>query len=269
MSAAALPPPPSRRRPPRPHDTAPAFALALVMHGLLVAALFVAVRWKTQEPAPVVAELWVSTPTPVVPVPAPPPPPPPPPREEAPPEPPKPHADIVTKDEKKEPPKKVEPKKEEKKAPPKKDEPKKDLIADLLKKQEAQTKAEREALRKAEADRMDKLMQQAAAPGQEASPGSGRSSAEYGARLKALIRPRIEYNVPAGTTPDVYAEVQVEVLPDGSVVAVRFLKQSGQPGYDAAVERAIRRTDPFPRKPDGSAPDRTIVIKFFPVEPQN
>lgn len=269
MSAAALPPPPSRPRQPRPHDTAPAFALALVMHGLLVAALFVAVRWKTQEPAPVMAELWVSTPTPVVEVPTPPPPPPPPPKVETPPEPPKPKADIVTKDEKKEPPKKVEPPKEEKKAPPKKEEPKKDVLADLLKKQEAQSKAEREALRKAEAERMEKLMTQAAgSPGTTPAPGAGRVNADYIARLTALIKSRIVYNVPEGTSPAIYAEVQVELLPDGAVAGVRVLKESGLPEYDAAVERAIRRTDPFPRKPDGTI-DRTIVIRFRPVEPQN
>jgi colicin import membrane protein len=46
---------------------------------------------------------------------------------------------------------------------------------------------------------------------------------------------------------------------------VRLVKPSGLPGYDAAVERAIRRTDPFPRKPDGTV-DRTVSIRFRPVE---
>jgi colicin import membrane protein len=267
MSAAALPRPPAppRRRSPDKHDTLPSFALALAMHALLFGSMAYVVRWKTQDPAPVVAELWVSSPQPVVEVPAPPPPPPPPPPKVEEPEPPKPNADIVTKDEKKPPPKVEPPKVEEKKPPPKKAEPKKDEIANLLKKQEEKSRAEREALRKAEADRIEKQMAEASAPTPQ--PGTGRASADYISRLTALIKSRIVYNVPEGTPTSVHAEVQVELLPSGEVVGVRFLKESGLPGYDAAVERAIRRTDPFPRKPDGTV-DRTIVIRFNPVEPQ-
>jgi colicin import membrane protein len=267
MSAAALPPRRPRRAP-QPHDTLPSFALALAMHALLFASMWYVVRWKTQEPAPVVAELWVSTPQPVVEVPAPPPPPPPPPPKVEQPEPPKPHADIVTKEEKKPPPKVEPPKVEEKKPPPpKKVEPKKDVIADLLKKQEAKVRAEREAIRKAEADRIEKQMAQATV-GPTPQPGTGRANADYIARLTALIKSRIVYVVPDGTSPAVHADVQVELLPSGEVVAIKFLKESGLPEYDAAVERAIRRTDPFPRKPDGTV-DRTITIRFRPVEPQN
>ncbi len=271
MSAAALPPPPSAppRRAPQPHDTLPSFALAIAMHALLFASMWYVVRWKTQDPAPVVAELWVSAPQPVVEVPAPPPPPPPPPPKVEVPEPPKPNADIVTKAEEKKPPPKVEPPKveEKKPPPPKKVEPKKDVIADLLKKQEAETRAEREAIRKAEADRIEKQMAQATT-GPTPQPGAGRANADYIARLTALIKSRINYVVPDGTSPSVHADVQVELLPSGEVVGIRFLKESGLPAYDAAVERAIRLTDPFPRKPDGTV-DRVVTIRFRPVEPQN
>jgi colicin import membrane protein len=267
MSAAALPP--SRaRRPPTRHNTLPSFALALAMHALLFGAMAYVVRWKTQDPAPVVAELWVSTPQPVVEAP-PPPPPPPPPKVEQPAEPPKPNADIVTKAEEKKPPPKVEPPKveEKKPPPPKKAEPKKDMIADLLKKQEEKSRADRDAMRQQEADRIAKQMAQATT-GPTPQPGTGRASADYIARLTALIKSRITYVVPEGTAPSVYADVQVELLPSGEVVGIKFLKESGLPEYDAAVERAIRRTDPFPHKPDGTV-DRTIRITFRPVEPQN
>jgi len=264
MSAAALPPP---RRVRTRHATVPAFVLALGMHAVLFGGLLYVVRWKTQDPAPVVAELWVAAPTPVVEVP-PPPPPPPPPKVEPQPEPPKPAADIVTKEEKKPPPKKEEPKVEEKKPPPKKEEPKKDLIADLMKKQEAKSRAERDALRQAEADRIAQQMKQDTAAPSQQSRGSGAGDDSYRNRLAALIKPRIVYAVPEDTSPSAYAEVQVDLLPTGEVVAIKFLKQSGLPEYDAAVERAIRRTDPFPRKPDGTV-DRTIVIRFRPVDVQN
>jgi colicin import membrane protein len=272
MSAAALPPP---RRVRTRHATLPSFGLALAMHAVLFGGLLYVVRWHTQDPAPVVAELWAANPnpTPVVEVP-PPPPPPPPPKVEPQPEPPKPAADIVTKEEKKPPPKKEEPKVEEKKPPPKREDPKKDVLADLLKKQEAKARAERDAVRQAEGDRIAQQMRQdtaipsdAAIPSQQ-SRGSGAGDDSYRNRLAALIKPRIVYVVPEGTSPSAYAEVQVDLLPTGEVVAIKFLKPSGLPEYDAAVERAIRRTDPFPRKPDGTV-DRTIVIRFRPVDVQN
>jgi colicin import membrane protein len=262
MRAAALPPPHRQRT---QHDTVPSFGLALAMHALLFGAFAYVVRWNTQEPAPVVAELWVGSPTPVIEVP--PPPPPPPPKVETPPEPPKPDADIVTKEEKKPPPKKEEPKVEEKKPPPKKEEPKKDLIADLMKKQDAQSRAERDAMRQSEADRIAQQMSQDQALTGAPQPGAGNArDSDYRARLVALIKSRIVYAVPEGTPASVYADVQVDLLPTGEVTSIRFLKPSELPEYDAAVERAIRRIDPFPRKPDGTI-YRTITIRFRPVEP--
>jgi colicin import membrane protein len=267
MSAATVPP---FRRIHRQHKMLPAFVLALGMHALLVFWLWFEVRWKTQDPAPVVAELWVAAPQPVVEVPTPPPPPPPP-KVEPKPEPPKPDADIVTKEEKKPPPKVEPPKVEEKKPPPpppKKEEPKKDPIADLLKKQEAKQQAEREAIRQSEAARIEQQMAQDRTMLGTPAPGAGAArNADYIARLTALIKSRIVYAVPDGTPTSVYADVQVDLLPMGEVTAIKFLKPSELPEYDAAVERAIRRTDPFPRKPDGTV-DRTITIRFRPVEPQ-
>ena len=254
MSATALPAPP--RRPRTQHDTLPSLLLALAMHALLFGAIAWVVRWNTADPGPVVAELWsASPPVEVAPPPAPP-------KVEEKPEPPKLEADIVLKEDKKAEPKKLD----EKKATPKKDEPKKDLLAELLKKQEAREREQRERLRQAEAERI--LAQMAAdrpaGPTQPAGAGAARD-AEYRERLAALIRSRIVYSVPEGTPASVYADVQVELLPTGEVVAVKVLKASGLPGYDEAVERAIRRTDPFPRKPDGTI-DRTIVIRFRPVD---
>ena len=255
--------PPSRRQTTR-HDTVPSFALALAMHALLFGSISYVVRWNTQDPPPVVAELWVGTPQPVVEVP---PPPPPPPKVETPPEPPKPTADIVTKEEKKPPPKVEPPKVEEKKPPPKKEEPKKDLIADLLKKQELKSRAERDAVRQAENERIAQQMAQEKAITGVPQPGTGTArDSDYRARLVALIKSRIIYAVPEGTSASVYADVQVDLLPTGEVTGIRVLKPSELPEYDAAVERAIRRTEPFPRKPDGTI-DRTITIRFRPVEP--
>ena len=53
-------------QPPAPKGRTKAFVLAMLMHGLLVALLFVGIRWKSQEPQSVSAELWTPPPTPQV-----------------------------------------------------------------------------------------------------------------------------------------------------------------------------------------------------------
>jgi len=91
------------------------------------------------------------------------------------------------------------------------------------------------------------------------------ADASYAAQVIACIRPHIAFTVAEGTSPAVYADFRVELLPDGSVAGVRLLRASGLSGYDAAAERAIRRCDPFPRKRDGSI-DRAIDVRMYPVE---
>lgn len=266
----------------------PSFGLALVMHALLLAAMTLAVQWRTQPSAPVVAEIWSSLPAaqPMPPVPEPepepeptpaPPPPPPPPA-------PEPEPEIVV--EKKPPPKKVEPPKEEQPPPPepKKPEPKKPEPKKPEPKKEAPKKAE--PPKQAEPPRprtdMERLMAQAGAtaaspgaataPGSAAAPGTTASGvrggdSSYSALVIGCIRPHIVYVVPPGTGTHVYADFRVELLPDGSVAGLRLVRASGLAGYDAAAERAIRRCDPFPRKRDGTL-DRTIDIRMYPVEPR-
>jgi colicin import membrane protein len=233
------------------------------MHAVLFASLWVSVQWRTEPQAPVTAELWAALPQPIEVAP-----PPPPVVEKAPPEPEQPKADIVVKQEVKPPPKKAEPKKveppkpEPKKVEPNKPEPDRRKIED-----EKRAAAQREAIRKAEEQRM--LAQAGAPKTGPSSPisGSGRGDASYAAQLVALIRPRIVFAVPDGTSPQIYAQYQVDLLPTGEILAVKLLKSSGLPGYDAAVERAIRRTDPFPRRRDGSV-DRSVIIDFRPVDTQ-
>jgi colicin import membrane protein len=105
------------------------------------------------------------------------------------------------------------------------------------------------------------------AGGLQASALSERGDGDpgYVAQLIGLIRPRILFAVPDGTSPDVFAEFEVDLLPTGGVLDVRRLKASGLPGYDEAVERAIRRISPFPVKRDGTV-DRTVLLRFRPVE---
>jgi colicin import membrane protein len=273
MSAVAAP---LRRAPVRHDAVAGPFGLALLMHALLFAAMTLAVQWRTQPQAPIVAELWSAMPPPVVAevVPSPPPPrpvpqPQPQPESERP-------ADI-TLEQKKQPPKqeekKVEPKKEEKKPEPKKAEAKKDEP----RKDERKAEAKKDE-RKAEArpsPELERLMAQAnAQPAPGAATGAaatGPSStvrgadANYTAQVIGCIRPHLAFAVPEGTSASVYADFRVDLLPDGTVVSVRLMRPSGLPGYDAAAERAILQCNPFPRKREGAI-DRTIDVRMRPVE---
>lgn len=273
---------PVDHRPQRPRseqNTPAAFVLALAMHALLVAALWISVQWRTEPSGAVVVELWGAPPEPAIVAPPPPPPP-----VKAEPEPERPNADIVVEQKrappKPEPPdaKKVEAEKRRAEAEQKRLEAeKKQLEAERRKQAEAMAKAaeqrreeeRREAVRKAEQERMLAQAGSGAAGGSPgaASAGGGRGDPSYAAQLIGIIRPRIVFAVPDGTSPAVYAEFQVDLLPTGEIMAVRKLKASGLPGYDEAVERAIRRTDPFPRKRDGSV-DRTVIIRFRPVDAQ-
>lgn len=276
MTAAAVTPP----RAPRPaENTTGAFVLAVAMHLLLFGALWINVQWRTQPQGPVVAELWGALPPPPADVAPPPPPPPPVVRT---PQPEQPNADIVLQQERQrklaeekqrlEEQKRQEQKKREeavkREAEQRKAEEEK-LKAEEQKRKAAEEKraaAQREAIRKAEEQRM--LAQAGAAASASAGAGGGgRGDASYNALLVSLIKPRIVFAVPDGTSPQIYADFQVDLLPTGEILAVKLLKPSGLPGYDAAVERAIRRTDPFPRKKDGTV-DRTVIIRFRPVDAQ-
>ena len=269
------------RRPRLPHagDNLPSsFGLALLMHALLFGGMTLAVQWRTQPSAPIVAELWSSLPPAAVDVAPPPPPPPPPPKVE--PEPERP-VDIAIAPEKKAPPK-IEPKKEEKKPEPKKEEKKPEPKKEEKKpepKKEPPKEAKKVEPKKEEPPRprtdMERLMAQAGvapAPGGATTAGATTSGVRgsdsgYSALVIGCIRPHIVFVVPEGTGANVYADFRVELLPDGAVGTVRLVRSSGLAGYDAAAERAIRRCDPFPRKRDGTI-DRTIDVRMYPVEPR-
>ncbi len=240
----------------------PAFALSLLAHVVLFIAIAFMVRWKSEPVGTVSAELWSLPPAAVQP-PAPVPPPPrPAPVEPPPPEPEPRKADIVIEPKKAPPPLKVEPKKVEPPPPPKV-EPKKVAPPDPPKKDDSKKlEAERQAAAKATLDRV--LAQ--AGPGARPAAAGGLSDA-YAAQINSCIRPHIIFNVPEGTRARQYeAQFEVTLLPTGEQAgAPKLLKASGLAAYDQAVERAIRRCDPFPRPKEGAVP-RSIPLIFDPVE---
>ena len=238
----------------------PALALSLLAHALLFIAIAFAVRWKSEPVGTVSAELWSLPPPAAVPQPVPPPPPVPIKVEPPPPEPPR-KADIV---EEKMPPK-IEPKKE---PPPKKEEPPPKKI-DPPKKVEPQKKVEAKAEPAVKPPDPNAAIQRALAQAgtAPAAAAGGGFSDRYAAQVITCIRPHIVFNVPDAINAQQHVAVfDVMLLPTGEQTgAPRLIKGSGLAAYDQAVERAIRRCDPFPPPREGTMP-RSVRLLFDPVE---
>lgn len=269
--------------------------LAAGAHLALVGALALGVSWKSDPPQVAEAELWAAVPTVAAP-PAPPPTPPspapepvvrevsPPPVEPSPPEPEPvrvaPQADLgvtpprevfdttppkrpVPKPEPKPEPKpkptpqiepKVEPKPEPRKAPPAPPKP-----AATPQPEARMTAAEREAQRQANLMRMMSELGSLGTSGQDAQ--SAGPSSNYAGRIKARIKPNIVFT--EWTQGNPVAVVEVRCAPDGRILSSRLLTPSGVPAWDAAVLRAVERTEVLPANEQGKVP-AAIVIEFRP-----
>ncbi len=291
--------------------------LALIAHGLLVAALTWGVSWKPDATEVAVeAELWSrlpqeAAPRLVEPTPAPPPPPPPEPKPVKPaPEPPRPappppapapdRAEIALEAKKKaEEKRKAEALKqaeEKKKAEAIKREEAKKLdekkkaeqkkaqeLAEQKKREQAKLDAERkkrdDAAKAAEEKRRDaqlaadrqknleRMMGQAGATGNANAKGTAQQSsgpsASYGGRVVARIKPNIVFTDVVNGNPR--AEVEIKLLPDGTIVSSRLIQSSGNKAWDDAVLRAVDRTATLPRDENGKVPS-PIVLGFRPQD---
>lgn len=242
----------------------PAVALTVLMHALLVAALFFGVRWQNRGPESVEVEVWrASPPAPVAPAPTPvveaPKPvvaPPPPRRIEPPPPPPKP--EIAVKPDKPEP-KKPEVKKPEPRPPevvrPNHDDALKRELAQLNRDKsviEQQLKAEQEAsvAQKVQAD--------------AAAAARARGLADYVGSIKGKIRGNVV--LPPAIVGNPEAVFEVVQLPTGDVLSVKLKKSSGNAALDAAIERAILKSSPLPKPKQPELFQRVLELHYRPVE---
>ncbi|WP_363357049.1 cell envelope integrity protein TolA [Hydrogenophaga sp.] len=268
------PPPPGRWLGP--------MGLALVAHGLLVAALTWGVGWK-HESAPVVfeAELWSRLPQAAAPRAVEPPPPPPAPKpapkpaepQPAPPPPGPTPAEIATAQAQKKQAEAERLEQEKKaaarKAAQEKAAAEKGQQAEKLaaEKKAAQAKAAEERRReelaaKARDEQMRRIMGQAGASGGPQATGSAQKASGptpgYGARVAARIKPNVVFTDAISGNPQ--AEVEVRTQPDGTITSRRLVKSSGNAAWDEAVLRAIERTGSLPRDTDGRVPSPMIVV---------
>jgi colicin import membrane protein len=229
-------------------------AVAAGLHLMFLALLIFGVNWQQKVEPPVnVVDLWTS-PTPVAPLPqaapAPAPEPPPPvvkpePKVVEPPvkTAPKPEVakpDIAFKD-------KVE--KEKRAAEEKqKDARKKEEEAQAVQKAQAAQAAEAQRAANEQVEAQRRAAEQAAA-------AQAKLIAEYKERIRSKIQKMII--LPPNVQGNPEAEFDVVVAPDGNPFSIKLKRTSGNPAYDAAVERAILRAQPLPMPPDPA------LLKYF------
>ena len=255
-------------RVPKRHGGTRAFALAVVMHGVLFAFLWVGIRWNN-DPVGVDAEIWdISTQmaAPKAPEPEPQPEPEPPARTpEPPPLPPEvvkplPKDPDIALQKKKEKEKKEAEEKKLAELKKKLEEAKREAELekqeklDKLEKEKAKKLAElkeKEKAAKARAAEMQRIMGSAAAgsTGTAARSTAPNLDKGYVAKLRTKIMGRIDY---PGAKQDIEARFMVSQLPSGEVMSVKKTKSSGVAAYDTAVENAIYKASPLPKRDDGT-----------------
>jgi len=265
--------------PPRQGHWLGPVGLALVAHGLLVAALTWGVGWKQDaEPAVFEAELWSRLPVEAAPRAQEPPAPPPPPEPRtmakteprpAPPPPGPSEAQIATQQAKK---KKAEAEQRElekeaarKKAEAEKLAAEKRALADKKaaeqKREKDRQQADEKRLAQLREDQIRRVMGQAGTSGGPAATGTAQQSSGpspgYGGRVAARIKPNVVFTETVNGNPR--AEVEVRTLPDGTITSRRLVKSSGNAAWDDAVLRAIDRTGSLPRDTDGRVPSPLII----------
>lgn len=257
--------------PPEPRRWS-ALTLAAAVHAGLLLFLWIGVHWQSTQPVAVEAEVWdmktmTAAPPRPAPEPEPEPPPPPPKRAEPEPEPlPRPAPPDI----------KLERAKEKKKAEELKRKQDQEQLAaqneakelEAKKKADKLAKAKREAQEKklVEAQRKEALQRMMAAAGSTASGEAPKSTAPridsgYVASLTAKIKGNIAYSGSLGVPGNPRAQYKIEQLPTGEIISVRKIRGSGIPEYDLAVENAIAKSSPLPRKKDGTV-ERSLELGF-------
>jgi len=128
--------------------------------------------------------------------------------------------------------------------------------------------AEEARLAQQREENLRRMMNQAGAAASSA-PSTGNAatsaapSANYSARLVALIRSNIVFTGAVNALAT--AEVEVRASPSGTILSRRLVKSSGQPDWDDAVLRAVDRTATLPRDTDGRVPP-VLIVTFRPRE---
>jgi colicin import membrane protein len=145
------------------------------------------------------------------------------------------------------------------------DEAKEKALADKEKKKAATEKAAKEKAEKAAKDKafaaeLSRITGSAAkgTTGTAAQSTGGRVDGGYASAIKAKIKSNLVY----GSEDDsLTASYVITQLPTGEIISARKAKGSGSTAYDNAIENAIAKSSPLPKKKDGTV-EREITLDF-------
>jgi colicin import membrane protein len=131
----------------------------------------------------------------------------------------------------------------------------------LAEKKAAEKKAS-DSVAKARADEMRRITGAAGGSSGTAEKSTApRMDGGYVAAITAKIKSNISYAGSQDVSGNPRAEFKISQLPTGEIISVRKIKSSGIPAYDAAVENAINKSSPLPKKKDGTV-ERDINANF-------
>ena len=118
--------------------------------------------------------------------------------------------------------------------------------------------------RQARAEQEAAMLARAKAVAQAQAQRSARDKAiaSYVDRLRGKVRGNLVQ--PPNLKGNPTARFTVTQLPNGEILEVRLRKASGNPLYDDAVERAIRKSSPLPLPDDRSLFERDLEIIYCP-----
>ena len=88
-----------------------------------------------------------------------------------------------------------------------------------------------------------------------------RIDSGYGAAIRSRIKNNIAYSGSTDVAGNPRAVFKIEQLPTGEIISVRKIKSSGIAAYDNAVENAIAKSSPLPKKKDGTV-EREVEAVF-------
>ncbi|TDN51399.1 TolA protein [Azoarcus indigens] len=102
----------------------------------------------------------------------------------------------------------------------------------------------------------------------EAARASAARNRAAGDAYQNAIRTKVRGNLlrPPGLSGNPEAVFEVDQLPSGEVLNVTLKRSSGIPALDEAIERAIRRSSPLPLPESRELFQRTLELKFRPLE---
>lgn len=231
--------------------------LAAFVHLALVMLLFFSIRWQNRAPEAVEVDLFRAPAAPPAAArPASPPEPaaqptprarPEPKPEPKPTPPPKPDIALKDKDKPKPPPKEAP-----KPAPRPEPDMRRKLVDEQLQRETEQLSRQR---LQQEAEREATALREG-----QAAAAAGRTRAAWSDKIGQKIRGNIVE--PPGVVGNPKANFLVSLLPDGSVLAVKMRKSTGNPALDAAIERAINKSSPLPKPDDPAAFERELILEW-------